>query len=388
MYCVLYLRIVGSDQIFVSRISRNNADDRVFDVRLIATKSDHRSSRPPFATSFTILLRASLPVPTACLRIVGMMNDTISVPLLFGLDLTTHRDKDLGVDASSFFQYECIIAAIAVAFFRTTIKSHDHEPLALRLFFSLTLAGLAFVKKPYEIICAMQMFSYAVPLLLKRQQMTQSALPSTRRLNWLLLVALSACLSLAISHFLLSDDFFSIIAFVTPSLLKRLTLYLIPIYEVQQAYDIITQFVDPGVLQKQLAHLLFVTFNIQVGMGYLGIEFLKREQKRRNELIRIDMTSDPDATAPAENGPKVSEEIVEKQKSASRRFQRGAGPFILMTAAPYMFQLIAYGNVNMFAFACLQDDIHRAVRLNQLFKNDSHLVAMANDSATSPEGTL
>ena len=313
------------------------------------------------------------------------MNETISDPLLFGLKLTTHRDKDLGVDAASFFQYECIIAAIAVAFFRTTIKSHEHEPMALRLFFSLILAGLAFVKKPYEIICAMQMFSYAVPLLLRRQQMIRSSLPP-RKLNWMLLVALSACLSLAINHFVLSDDFFSIIAFVTPSFFKRLILYLIPIYEMQQAYEIITQFVDPGVLQKQLAHLLFVTFNIQVGMGYLGIEFLKREQRRRNELVRIDMTSDPDATCPTENGPKASEEVIKKQEDASRRFQRGAAPFILMTATPYMFQLIAYGNVNMFAFACVQDDIHRAVRLNQLFKNDSHLVAMANDSATSPEG--
>jgi hypothetical protein len=30
---------------------------------------------------------------------------------------------------------------------------------------SLTLASLAFMKKPFEIICAMQIFSYAVPLL-------------------------------------------------------------------------------------------------------------------------------------------------------------------------------------------------------------------------------
>ncbi|KAI2488919.1 hypothetical protein MHU86_25973 [Fragilaria crotonensis] len=312
------------------------------------------------------------------------MNATISGPLHFGFNLTTHRDKDLDGDATSFFQYECIIAAISVAFFRTTIKSHHHEPLALRLFSSLTLAGLAFVKKPYEIICAMQMFSYAVPLLLKHQQITRSSVPP-RKLNWLLLVALSACLSLAISHFVLSDDFFAIMAFVTPSVIKNLVFYLIPIYEMQQAYDIITQFVDPDVLQKQLSHLLFVTFNIQVGIGYLGIEFLKREQRRRNELVRLDMTNDPDATAPTENGPKPPEELVMKQKDASRRFQRGAAPFILMTATPYMFQLIAYGNVNMFAFACLQDDIHRAVRLNQLFKNDSHLVAMANDSATSPE---
>jgi len=44
------------------------------------------------------------------------------------------------------------------------------------------------------------------------------------------------------------------------------------------------------------------------------------------------------------------------------------------------------GNVNRFAFVCMQHDLSRAVRLNNLFDNDSYLIAMANDSATSPGG--
>ncbi len=46
---------------------------------------------------------------------------------------------------------------------------------------------------------------------------------------------------------------------------------------------------EPCLLRAQVARLLFITFHIQVGIGYLGIDFLKREQERRNQLVRMDM---------------------------------------------------------------------------------------------------
>lgn len=126
-------------------------------------------------------------------------------------------------------------------------------------------------------------------------------------------------------------------------------------------------------------------------MGYLGIEFLRKEQQRRNDLIRLDMNgndnSQPHSTAPTKStfeGGKAKTRNKDMEKS--RRFQRGAVPFILLTAAPYMLQIIALGNINFFAYTCFEHDIHRAVRLNKLFSHDSYLVAMANDSATPPQG--
>lgn len=328
----------------------------------------------------------------------------VTADSVFGFSLTTHRDKDLGVDAPSFFQYECAIAAISVCFFRMTIRSHREEPFLLRVFFALLLAALAYLRKPYELIVALQMFSYAVPPLLilnvDRLPRFSSSMPPT--LVRLACIATSAILSMVLAHHILSDDFYVVAATITPSSIRKLVLYLFPVEEMQQAYDIIANFVDPGVLRKQISHLLFVTFNVQVCMGYLGIEFLKREQQRRNDLVRMDMSSDDDeeeesntttngatttnGTTKGEKAP-LKQSVQEKQLKASSRFQRGAAPFILLTAAPYMFQIIAFGNMNYFAYTCLHDDIHRAVRLNQLFNHDSHLVAMAADSATSPDGT-
>jgi hypothetical protein len=57
-------------------------------------------------------------------------------------------------------------------FFRTTIKSHDEEPLALSpiLFADSGIVGIH--EETFEITCAMQIFSYAVPLLLKKEKTT------------------------------------------------------------------------------------------------------------------------------------------------------------------------------------------------------------------------
>jgi len=43
------------------------------------------------------------------------------------------------------------------------------------------------------------------------------------------------------------------------------------------------------------------------------------------------------------------------------------------------------GNLNKFAFIQVQNQIHRSVRIHELFDHDSHLTALASDSATSPD---
>jgi hypothetical protein len=174
--------------------------------------------------------------------------------------------------------------------------------------------------------------------------------------------------------------------------------YLLPVNEFISAHDIITEFVEPSQLYPKAAHLLFVTFHIQVGMGYLGISFLTAEQSRKNALVKIEddlkKSSQEEVDVPSNgtkaNGSNSKGKKIEKKKDydPSKKFRKSAGPFIFFVALPYMVQIVFYGGMNMYAFHCFRDDIHRTVRLNDLFANDgSRFVATATSkvSKLSPE---
>jgi hypothetical protein len=172
--------------------------------------------------------------------------------------------------------------------------------------------------------------------------------------------------------------------------------YLLPIQEFINAHDIITEFVDPAELYPKIVHLFFVTFYIQVGMGFLGIEFLRAEQSRKNALIKIEDDVKKHATeVQSANGrntndknKKKSTDESEEKYDASRKFRKSAGPFIFFFALPYMLQIVLYGGMNMYAFHCFRDDIHRAIRLNDLFANDGSrfvATATAKESNLSPD---
>ena len=173
-------------------------------------------------------------------------------------------------------------------------------------------------------------------------------------------------------------------------------LYLFPITDLYNAYDIITKFTNQDHLNNQISHLLFVTLNIQVGMGYLGISFLRSEQIRKNQLVRMEIVSENDETTEKEDvnqtkevkGTKVKDDKRTKLAIKAKKFRSEATPFILFTVIPYMLQIIILGNINRYSFACFRDEIHRAVRLNELFDHDSYLVAMSADSALSPGGKI
>jgi hypothetical protein len=215
-------------------------------------------------------------------------------------------------------------------------------------------------------------------------------------------IAAAAVASLLLSHLAADGSLGKLFTIVTPKIVVRALSYLFPVAEMQAAYDIMAAFADPAVLEKQARHLLFVTFHIQVGMGYLGIGFLRKEQYRRNQLVRLDVPDQADkenAKNNATDGNGTNDTSSAAAAAAtttttnsnlqrSQRFQRGAAPFILFSALPYMLQIIMYGNINKFAFTCLQHDLHRQVRLNQLFDNDNHLLSLALESPISPEGTL
>lgn len=320
-----------------------------------------------------------------------------------------------GADAPPMFQHERLIAALSILFCRLTVTSTafsattgpgsdsaPREPFGLRVFFSVLLAVLAYAKRPYDVICALQMFSYAVPILL----------PQIRRGGGRnLLSGCAALLGSGVLSFLLcrgaaSGELLRLLGMISPTPLVRLIKYLFPIDELAAAHAIVLQFTDSELLQRQVDHLLFVTFNIQVGIGYLGIGFLKAEQMRRNMLVRMEViegdaeeeketssgnvkkttvAKKADSTASSERLDRASEKVREKQLLASKKFRRSAAPFIFFTVVPYMFQIIFFGNMNMFAFTCVKDDIHRMVREGVFESDGTRLVKLAQETNTSPD---
>jgi hypothetical protein len=321
-------------------------------------------------------------------------DDSTPTTLLFGWlwSLTTHRDRDLGPDATTYFQYEAAIAAFSILFFRLTVHKKS-EPKAVSWFFGILLACLAHLRKSYELISAVELFSYAVSWLLLTQW------PSAVKNNVLVrlaAIAASAAASLLLSNLLLSGKGTEFLMMVfAPKFVMRALNYMFPIAEFKAAYDIMSAFSHAEVLRKQVSHLFFVTFHIQVGMGFIGIDFLRQEQARRNNLIRLDLASGDEVaedsangtTSDNDHGPQKPDSVTAAKMARAKRFQRGAGPFILFAAFPYMLQIILCGNVNQFAFTCFEHDIHRSVRLNEIFEDHNNLAAMAADSATSPEST-
>ena len=344
-------------------------------------------------------------------------SSNVTMPTFFGLALTTQRallqQRSLATTAASesllpvpglmsAFPYEAVIAATAIVFFRATVQwEHQHsnkkEPAVLRWFFCGLLAVLAYTEKSYELLAAVELFSYVVPWLLVRPLRTtqshQSTPPSREALLRLLSIAVGGLGSMLVAHGMFGESMilWRILQWLTPSTVAQALEYLFPISEMKAAYNIMQQFaMEPDVFRHMMQRLFFVTFHIQVAMGYLGIDFLREEQGRRNQLIRLDVKEDGDPVEHDKNGTTDSTLENQKQNGLSRRsrhFQRGAGPFIFKVALPYMAQIIIYGNINRFSFSCVHDELHRIIRYRQVFEHDNHLTAMATDSPTSPEGT-
>ena len=313
-------------------------------------------------------------------------------PTLFGSVLSTYRDHTVHEPELASFQFEQAIAAIAILFFRTTITVKN-EPLLLRILLAALLAIMAYTKQPYELITALELISFVVPFLFGR--FTKSHKSTTTALGKVLWVLSSMLLSVLVSHLAFSGTLQAVFAMVTPSFVVEGLEKLFPVQEIKSAYRIVLAFSHPDVVQRQMAHLLFVTFHIQAGMGYLGINFLRTEQERRNQLLRMDFGDEPEpAKAPTSDKPHengVSKHDAKKTAilmERSAKYKRMAGPFILFSALPYMLQIILYGNINKFAYTCVQHDIHRNVRLHELFGHDSHLTALSIESSMSPECTL
>lgn len=305
----------------------------------------------------------------------------------FSIPISTFRDRN---DPLSHFPYGMIISAISIFFFRTTIRQ-SAEPNVLTWFFGLLLAFLAYCNRSYELVSAVEIFSYVVPLLLFSSDQSLAALVRTNRVDTkvvrIILIALSAIVCLLVCHLTSTGTFLRFCKVLTPTFVQNGLALLFPIHELEAAYNILDEFIlEEGLLQDQVARLFFITFHIQVGIGYLGIDFLKREQERRNQLVRMDMTDRGEDDTDGQKSTKVDAKLQETLNIKANVFQRTAAPFIFFTAVPYMIRVIAYGNLNAFAYSCFKDDVHRAIRLYDLFEHDNNLVALAEHSAKAPAG--
>jgi hypothetical protein len=332
----------------------------------------------------------------------------------FTIPLSTYRDQ--AGDGSKSFPYDSIISAIAIVFFRTTIFFWKKEPLVIRYFFGLLLGLLTLLNKSYELLYCVEIFSYIVPYILSintsnmKKWSTVSASTKTKTstsqqqqqqqmllLLRIVLIAISAILTLLVCRICSNGTLLQILQYTTPTVIQNGLCILFPITEIYQAYDIINEFVPSELLNEDIARLFFITFHIQIGIGYIGIDFLKKEQERRNQLVRMDIATrddDDDDTEDETSSPSSATTSNNKTRNdkrmqqQSRRFQRTAAPFIFFTAVPYMIKVIGYGNLNAFAYVCFKDDVHRHIRLHDLFDHDNNLVALAEHSAKSPAGKI
>ena len=294
---------------------------------------------------------------------------------------------------------------------------------------SLILAGMAYMRMDYDIICSVHLWSHVLPTLLgwcvkllgknsvgggdngnkgssnknKKQQQSikkkkaaelsstpPPSLTMSMGISTLLLVSLPFCLY--ICRLFSNPTFLSLVIQHVPMPVSNAFHYMFPIDELAASYDIVTSFVsDKELLHDMVAHLLFVTFHIQMGLGHIGIAFLTSEQRRKNMLIRMDVENpNPNTNGGSKKKCKKEQNVdgdttTKTKFDPSRKFRRTAPSFILFTVLPYMFQIILFGNLNKFAFMNVQNQIHRSVRIQELFDHDSHLTAIASESATSPD---
>ena len=305
-------------------------------------------------------------------------SSSIHTPTLFGFAIPTHRGHDHD-DSTPFtyFPYEPVIAAIAVVFFRITVKlqiqhqqSKREEPILFRYLWAISLGVLAYTQQPYQYVVTAELASYMISMIVlyvtsPKQSPTKSTMAVALQSS--VTVAMGSVASIIVAYGIVTcvghpstQQYF--LNYLVPNVVKRAFLYLFPIEEMQKAYTIMEQFMmmEQEFFHHMIHHLFFVTFHIQVGMGYLGIDFLRSEQSRRNQLIRLDVYDDDDDDDAAINGSangstgksmsatdpeptKMSKKNhKEKQMSEkSRIFQRGAAPFSTYSGVPFGFLLAA-----------------------------------------------
>jgi hypothetical protein len=139
----------------------------------------------------------------------------------FNIPLSTYRDHDVPFTP---FKYGMLISAISILFFRTTVTlsaTTSKEPKFLRWFFGGLLAFLSYSNKSYELICAVEVFSYLVTFFLFTDYVPSVFLNFAQDKNKtnvlrIVLITLSAILCLLVCHLAATGFLFQLINSITP----------------------------------------------------------------------------------------------------------------------------------------------------------------------------
>jgi ABC-type multidrug transport system fused ATPase/permease subunit len=316
---------------------------------------------------------------------------------------------------------------------------NQHWEWIFRTFISLLLGSMAYYNIGYDYIYALHLWSHALPAVLTFFNTSAAAASLKTRegnikkklasrhgtkvedneeeddspslllsliISIIIFISVPSCLF--VTRWIMNYDGYSIlpsiltntggtggIMMIMPQYIIDIIYYSLPIKEITASYNILQTFFvndsDGGIggrqeLQNMLTHLLFVTFHVQMGMGHVGIAFLMKEQDRKNMLVRMDVDDDDDVDNLGDNQSNMNNKVgktnndttkQKKIKDASYNFRRTAPTFIFYAVLPYMFQIIFFGNINKYAYIQVRDNIHRTVRIRELFVHDGHLTAMA-----------
>ncbi|KAL7539301.1 hypothetical protein ACHAXR_009291 [Thalassiosira sp. AJA248-18] len=413
-----------------------------------------QSTLPSMFFKLSSIVLPSAPLPTArpattiaTSIITSSKKSTYYYPIFTPIiDLLRNHSNNTSSSSPPLYELEPLIAALAIFFCRfviisgsltsspdghTSVLGTNKLEFVLRLTMACVLGMMTYMRMNYDVICSVHLWSHALPTLMswlivrqqqqlnnnkqeegKKQNKSKKKKSSSANnsntasnlspsltlsigLSTILLVSLPLCL-IACRLFSNPDFLASTIQYI-PQPISDAFHYMFPLHELAASYDIVTSFVsDKDLLHDMLAHLLFVTFHIQMGLGHIGIAFLTSEQRRKNMLIRMDIenpnpSKNKSKKQKQNNNGEATDRVGDttdgkkKKFDPSRNFRRSAPTFILFTVLPYMFQIILFGNLNKFAFINVQDQIHRSVRIHELFDHDSHLTAIASESATSPD---
>jgi len=400
---------------------------------LIHTLHDHT---PSIVYKLFSLVLPNAPLSTGPASIASATAFNTTLPFDFYSALPSESFAELLQQHSrpasdGLYELEPIIAGLAIFFCRfviiqgsltaspdghTSVLGNNKLEFVLRLCMSVVLAYMALLRMNYDLVCAVHLWSHVMPPMMgwlvrskdtktkkgggknsKKSPRTNnlSSIPPSLilpiSLSTLFLVSLPSCLYLC--RLFSNPTFLTFVINNIPQYpIKDALHYMFPISELNASYEIVTSFIsNKELLHDMLAHLLFVTFHVQVGRGHIGIAFLTGEQRRKNMLIRMDVENPAPSSSKKskkKGGDTISINGATEQRKKfdpSRKFRRSAPTFILLTVLPYMFQIMFFANLNKFAFMNVRNQIHRSVRIQELFGHDAHLTAMAGESATSPD---
>ena len=218
---------------------------------------------------------------------------------------------------------------------------------------------------------------------------------------------------------------------------RRALSNLLPLHEFGVAYSTASLFMGGASLEGLLSSLALTTIHCQIGLGYLGVAYLRAAQRRKNSLLSVGRAAQaasatraasahraassaasarratsprrgraaakgsnakgPNAKGEGEDegegdgdgdgdgdgeGGRPEEETPSGTRVTSTAFARSVGRFVLITAAPYMLQRTCLESINSHIERRFLDHAEDALRLHVLLADGSSLDTVGTSNHT------